>query len=127
MTVGGGRLEIFDPGKVTVERDVYFRLSAQLEGEEESLDVPSRSSKLAANPLPEESPPKEKTATPTPALDDSAKTPQPVVLRRSSRIRKPSRPMRDLISGDGSTDASTTRTLKLPGTFDKDADEAGEV
>ena len=114
-------------GKVSVERDVYFGSSAQLEGEEENLDIPSTSSEPAANPLPEESPPKEQAATPTPALDDSAKTSQPVVLRRSSRLRKPSRPVRDLMSGDGSTDASTARTLKLPGTFAEDADEAGGV
>jgi hypothetical protein len=37
-------------GKVSVERDVYFGPPVQLEGEEESLDVPSASSEQTADP-----------------------------------------------------------------------------
>ena len=36
--------------KVSIERDVYFRTSVQLEQEEEGLDIPSGHSKLPANP-----------------------------------------------------------------------------
>ena len=114
-------------GKVSVERDVYFGSSAQLEEEEISLDVPGQSSEQPANPLPKEPPPKEQSAPPTPAPDDSAKTSLPVVLRRSTRLQKPSRPVRDLIDGVGTTDTSTALTLKLPDTLGENPDEAGGV
>ena len=114
-------------GKVSVERDVYFGPSAQLEGEESSLDAPSEGIDLPDNPsTPAQPPPKEQAAQPTPA-PDSAKISQPVALRRSSRNRKPSRPVRDLLSGVGSTDQSTARALQLPGTFAEDPEEAGGV
>jgi transposase InsO family protein len=108
-------------GKVSVERDVYFGSSAQLEGEESSLDVPSEGIDQPDNPsapLPTE------TLTPAP---DSAKTSQPVVLRRSARNRKPSRPVRDLLSGEGTTDPDTARTLQLPSAFTEHPEEAGGV
>jgi hypothetical protein len=138
-------------GKVSVERDVYFGPSAQLEGEESSLDAPSEAKALIANHAAAyapinvqvllqrftldaaalflsiaQPPPKEQAAQPTPA-PDSAKISQPVALRRSSRNRKPSRPVRDLLSGTGFTDQSTARALQLPGTFAENPEEAGGV
>jgi transposase InsO family protein len=116
-------------GKVSVERDVYFGPSAQLEEEESSLDVPSEGIVLPdipPTPPPAEPPLKEQAVKPTPA-PVSTKTPQPAPLRRGTRNRKPSRPVRDLLSGAGSTDPSTARTLKLPGAFVEDPEEAGGV
>jgi hypothetical protein len=110
-------------GKVSVERDVYFGPPVQLEGEEESLDVPSASSEQTADP---QAPPPEKPTPQTPP-PDAEKTSQPVVLRRSSRNRKPSCPVRVLLSGEGTTDPTTAQSLKLPGSFAEDPEEAGGV
>ena len=116
-------------GKVSIERDVYFGPSAQLEGEESILDAPGEGINLPdkpSAPQPAKPPPQEQAAAPPPALD-SAKTLQPVPLRQSTRNWKPSRPVCDLLSGTGTTDSSTARTLKLPGAFAEDPEEVGGV
>ena len=90
--------------KVNIERDVYFRTSVQLEGEEEGLDIPSGSSKLPADPKtppPKEPPQEQATHHATHAshtAPDSAKISQPM-LHRFSRLRKPSCPVCELLSG----------------------------
>ena len=123
---------IFWPGtgKVAVERNVYFGSSAQLEGEDEDdLVIPNlvgdseQPADQAAPKPPNESPPK----TPPTSVQPSAEVEQPTTLRRSSRTRKPSRVVRDLQAGLGSTDTSTARALQLPGALDEDPEEAGGV
>ena len=70
-------------GKVSVERDVYFGPSAQLEGEESILDATGEGINLPdkpSAPQPSKLLPQEQAAAPPPALD-SAKTSQPVLPR----------------------------------------------
>ena len=115
--------------KVSVERNIYFRSSAQLEGEENILDAPDEGINLPNNPpapQPPMPPPQEQAAAPPPA-PDSTKILPPVVLCRSMRNRTPSCPVRDLLSGTGSTNPSTACTLKLPGAFAEDPEEVGGV
>lgn len=130
---------IFWPGgKVSVECDVYFGSSAQLEGEEESLIIPNVGSEQPVTPHIHETPSpehvekplpiessREENETPTPptlaqANDESA---PPTGLRRSTRNRKPSRPVCNLLSGMGSTDPSIACGLQIPGTFAEDPEE----
>ena len=113
---------IFWPGssKVSVEHDVYFGTTAQLEGEEEGLDIPSEGNELPAIPHTPKTPPSPPPKTPPNSAPDTAKESAPIALRRSSRNQKPSCPVRDLLSGTGTTDPTTARTLKLPGTFAED-------
>ena len=95
------------PGNVTVERNIYFGTSAQLEGEEEDLPAEG-SEQTAAPPSPSIS-----SLPDTPGTPATIPTPvdQPVQreetltqvppLRRSTRNRKPSRIIRDLQSSEG--------------------------
>lgn len=132
-------------GNVTVERNVYFGTSAPLEGEEE--ESPGAGSEQAADP------PTPTSSTPIdpidpldpldpPSLaeidddDDDDDEPEqrkpPVPLRRSSRIRKPSRILRDLQSGAGvtSTRSASSKTAPAPQIAeapDEDKEEAGGV
>jgi len=133
------------PGNVTVERNVYFGTSAQLEGEEENLPVAS-SEQPAAPPSPSNSNITLMPEMPTleEADDDDAKPeaePQqqqqqqqkpPKPPRRSGRIWQPSRIIRDLQSGKGVTLARTdspnvSMGLAIPDPADENGDEAGGV
>jgi Reverse transcriptase (RNA-dependent DNA polymerase) len=117
-------------GTVSVKHDIYIRSSAQLEGEESSLDTPSKGIEQPINPpLPPPAvlPLKEQAATPTQALD-STKTLPPVVLCRSTWNQKLSHSMCDLLSGeDPPILALLAHALQLPGTFAEDPEEAGGV
>jgi hypothetical protein len=138
-------------GTVGVERNVYFGTSAPLEGEEE--DSPGASSELTADPptptsltpidpIDQPSPPD----PPNPAVDDEPESEDednrpepepeqhkpPVPLRRSTRVRKPSRILRDLQSGAGVTSMRKPSPLSTPPLLveevpDEDAEEAGGV
>jgi hypothetical protein len=106
------------PGNVTVERNVYFGTSAQLEGEEE--DLPAEGSEQTAVPPSPSIPPLPDTSStpatiPTP-VDQPVQREETLTqvppLRRSTRNRKPSRIIRDLQSGEGT--APTRSTPSLP-------------
>jgi hypothetical protein len=129
-------------GNVTVERNVYFGTSAQLEGEEE--DSPEAGIELAADPsTPTSSTPIDQpdlTNLPTLAEldesdneDDEPEQPKPTVpLRRSSRNRKPSRILRDLQSGEGTTSTRRAPSRIVPPPQieevpDEELEEAGGV
>ena len=119
------------PGNVTVERNVYFGTSAQLEGEETGIPTLSGEQPAAPSTLSTPSPPG------TPAIPQSQTLLQesplantPPQLRRSGRLRKPSRIVRDLQSGVGVTSASeanpdTVPERQLPGSFAEESEEAG--
>src|SRR5882757_3137066 len=102
-------------GNVTVERNIYFGMSAPLKGEEE--DSPGGSSEQAADPStptystpidqPDPGDQQDRSNPISPSVtdedgdeDDEPERPKlPTPLCRSSRIRKPSRILRDLQSG----------------------------
>ena len=96
-------------GTVSVERNVYFASAGPLEGEDSLFQIVSS----------------EQTAAPdTPSTSDSSSSsPEPVQLRRSTRIRKPSRIIRDLQSGEGVT--SLNPDPHVPGAFIEDPEESG--
>ena len=100
---------VYWPGtsKVGVERNVYFGSSAPLKGENDEIIIPNVVSEQSANPH-------------TPDTSDEQST-----LRKSMRIRKPSRIVRDLLAGKGTTDADTARIMHLPSASDGDPNEAG--
>jgi hypothetical protein len=131
-------------GNVTVERNVYFGASAQLEGEEE--DSPGAGIELAADaPTPTSSTPIDSIESPDqpdqPSLteidesDDENDEPEqpkpPEQLRRSSRIRKPSRILRDVQAGKGVTSRRAPPQIVPPPSIeevpDEEAEEAGGV
>jgi transposase InsO family protein len=105
------------PGNVTVERNVYFGTSVQLEGEGENLPVAGNEPTDAPPspsipPLPD-TPSTLSTApknTSQPQQQEETLTP----LRRSTRIRKPSRIICDLQSGEGT--APVTNLVHPPRT-----------
>jgi hypothetical protein len=112
---------------VTVERNVYFGTPAPLEGEDE--EVPTANSEQAVAPAtPTSSPPTDVPDIPSPAEveekeeeeeeedepEQEQPKPPPAPLRRSSRIRKPSRTIRDLQSGLGTTSIRTASPLSTP-------------
>ena len=131
-------------GNVTVERNVYFGTSAQLEGEEE--DSPGAGIEQAADPTtPTSSTPIDSSDQPDPPslteIDDEEdedepepepEQPKAPALRRSSRLRKPSRILRDLQSGEGvtSTRSAPPRSVPPPQIEevpDEELEEAGGV
>jgi transposase InsO family protein len=128
------------PGNVTVERNVYFGTSAQPEGEEEDLPVPGVE-QTAAPPSPSISPsldtpntPSTPAKTPTRAVQPELREELLTPLRRSTRIRKPSRIIRDAQSGEGTTSArgvlpQTTPHPPIPDLVEaeEEEEEAGEA
>lgn len=97
------------PGNVTVERNVYFGTSAQLEGEKMYLPV-AGSEQAVAPPIPSTISPPDMpdTTTSAPAhVDEPKQHKEPLTqvtqLRRSTRNRTPSRIIRDLQLGAGTT------------------------
>jgi len=112
---------------VSVERNIYFATTAQLEGEE--LQVPTVSSKLTAAPdTPTSSKPNSPSipsSEPSPSAPEHVQEPDnpPVELHRSTRIRKPSHRIRDLESGEGVTDLCTQALEASAG----DPEESGGV
>ena len=135
-------------GNVTVERNVYFGTeaeSAPLEGEEEDLPV-ADGEQAADPPTPTSLTPIDQTdqldQSDQPELaeiddddeeEDEPERPKPSVpLRRSSRIRKPSRILRDLQSGAGITSTRSASSKVVPPPQieevpDEDREEAGGV
>ena len=119
-----------DTRTVAVERNVYFGSAVQLEGEQISIPAVG-SEQTAAPPTPSTSalpaPPDTSAAPESPTPEEP-----PVQLRRSTRLRKPSRLVRDLQSGEGVTHAdsaapSHARGLPVPGAPEEDPEEAGGV
>jgi hypothetical protein len=95
-------------GNVSVERNIYFGSSAQLEGEK--IHLPSANSESTAA-LPSPSTP-EPAALPepptTPRTPARAHMPSPPPAPRcSQRIRKPLQRIRDIMSGEGTAAPST--------------------
>ena len=140
-------------GNVTVKRNIYFGVSAPLEEEEESLPE-AGSERTAAPPSPSiiSAPPSPSisiapAASPDPQempsladVDDEddddeveeqlQPKPPPPQPRRSERLRKPSRIIRDLQSGEGVTltrkgPAKAAISLQMPGTLAEESKEAG--
>ena len=118
------------PGNVTVEQNVYFGMSAQLEGEESGI--------LTMN---DEQPNTPRTPS-TPAVPATPQSPAPLQesppastllqLQRSARLQKPSRIICDLQSGNGvtsmrGTDLHLAPGMQLPGSFTEEGKEAGGV
>jgi len=128
-------------GNVTVERNIYFGTSAQLKGEEENLPA-SDSEQAAAPRSPTNSPPNDPPFTPTVEDADAddetelqeeqpAKLPPPPP-RRSERLRRPSRLIRDLQSREGITLAhhdspKVSMGLQIPDPLAEESEEAGGV
>jgi transposase InsO family protein len=127
-------------GNVTVERNTYFGTTAQLEGEEENS--PGVSSEQAAAPpspsTPPDAAPDDHADMPslTEAQDDEEeeeeqlKPPPPPQPRRSERIRKPSRIIRDLQAGEGITltrthPSKTPTSVSTSGSPAEEPEEAG--
>ena len=127
------------PGNVTVERNVYFGTSAQLEGEEEYLPVAGSEQAVAppipSTSLPLDTPEKPDTSASAPAhVDEPKQHEEPLTqLRRSTRIRTPSRIIRDLQSGAGTTSMRSvspqiTPVPEMPDLVEvEDEEEAGGV
>ena len=93
-------------GNITVEQNVYFGTSAQLEGEEEDLPVMS-SKQAAVPPNPSTASPPDPLEIPLPAPTDQPKEHKvPLTpLRCSTRTCKPSHTICDLQAGEGTTSA----------------------
>jgi transposase InsO family protein len=122
-----------DSRTVSIECNVYFRSAAQLEGEQITIPV-AHSEQPAAPPAPSTSAPSAPPeAPPSPAqVQESTPDKPPVQLRRSARLRMPSRLMHDLQSGEGVMHASSTASSHLCGlqvrdAHQEDAEEAGGV
>ena len=126
-------------GNVTVECNVYFRTSAQFEGEETYIPA-LRGKQSDALPSPTTSPTPESPAVPVPApsapvqesLPDNAPVSQPPQLCCSTRTRKPSWLVHNLQSGEGVTSARDADPplvpgMPLPRSFAKEPEEAGGV
>jgi hypothetical protein len=130
-------------GNVTVKRNVYFGTLAPLEGEEE--DSPGPGIELAADPPTSSTPidpidPIDLNDPPSLAeidesndKNDEPEQPKPPEqLQRSSRIRKPSRILRDVQEGKGTTSTRRAPPQIVPPPQieevpDEDAEEAGGV
>jgi hypothetical protein len=131
-------------GNVTVERNVYFGTSAQLEREEE--DSPGAGIKQAADPTtPTSSTPIDSSDQLDPPslteIDDDEdedepepepEQPKAPALRRSSRLWKPSRILWDLQSGEGVTSTRSAPPQSVPPPQieevpDEELEEAGGV
>jgi Reverse transcriptase (RNA-dependent DNA polymerase) len=131
-------------GTVSVERNVYFSTSASLEGEEE--DSQRANSEQIADPP--HTPTSSTSIDPIDPIDqpdlpdleeideedeegDEPEQPAPPVeLRCSTRIRKPSRILRDLQAGKGTTSTRRTSPLTVPPASVEevpDEEEAGGV
>ena len=108
-------------GKVGVERNVYFRLSAPLEGENDELIIPHVVSEQSVNPHTPS--PHDDTPAPSTSDTDDTKNKQPT-LCKSTCTHKPSCIMHDLLTGKGFTDSDTACIMHLPGALDIDSDEA---
>jgi len=125
------------PSTVTIKRNVYFATAAPFEGEQ--LNIPIVSSEQTAvldtpstsNPL---SPPISPTRSLSSSSPERAHEPDvpPIPLCRSTRIRMPSRIVRDLQAGEGVVHSGTNAPriapgLQVPETFAEDPVEAGGV
>jgi hypothetical protein len=128
------------PGNVTVERNIYFKSSAALEGE--GLNIPTASSDRSADfddpstedestsesaPVPVEQPVEQESESAEVTLTDNP----PAQPRRSQRLWKPSRIVRDLQAGEGvassrPADPPLAPGLQVPGSFIEEHPEEEE-
>jgi Reverse transcriptase (RNA-dependent DNA polymerase) len=110
-------------GTVGVERNVYFATASPLEGEESRLPV-GNSEQIAAPDAPS-------ISIPSPIPIDplsSPITPSPPPLRRSTRVRRPPRPIRELQASEGVAYSDTNAPHPAPNlqAFEALADDSEE-
>jgi len=116
-------------GNVTVERNVFFGASVQLEGEEQNLPV-ADSEQAVAPPSPSTSPvPKAsdmfshaETLTPMHTSEQEPPAEPPAQLHHSTCLQKPSCIMHDLQSREG---VPHVPGLQIPGSLVEEPEEAG--
>jgi hypothetical protein len=115
-------------GTISVERNMYFASAGPLEGEESPFQIISSEQTAALDtPSTSDSPSSPVSSTQSTL---SSSSPEPVHLRRSTHIRKPSRIIRDLQSGEGVTHPSPSISslgldLHVPEPFTEDLEESG--
>jgi hypothetical protein len=108
-------------GAISVERNVYFASAGPLEGEKSCFQIIS-SKQTAAQDTPSTSDLPSSPVSPTESTPSSSSL-EPVQLHRSTCIRKPSRIIHNLQSGEGVT--SLDPYLDVPEAFVEDPEESG--